>query len=217
LWPQHGARFEEATAERRRRYGEQYPIDRDFLLALSLLFFLTSCQQDMATKGRSIPLEPSTFFKDGRSARPQPEGTVAQGQLHDNTPLYTGMQGSRVSPTFPLEITRKTLERGQNRYNIFCAPCHDQAGTGKGAVIALGFDHGPDSFHTRRLREAPPGYFYNTITNGFGIMNGYAAQIRPEDRWAVVAYVRALQLSQNATVSDLSEQDLQQLEKSGRQ
>jgi mono/diheme cytochrome c family protein len=186
------------------------------LVILPLLLLLSSCQQDMATKGRSTPLEPSTFFKDGRSARPQPEGTVAQGQLHDDTLLYTGMQNSKMSPTFPFAITRATLDRGQDRYNIFCAPCHDKAGTGKGLVIALGFERGPESFHAQRLREAAPGYFYNAISNGFGIMNGYAAQIQPEERWAIVAYVRALQLSQNATASDLSEQDLQQLEKAGR-
>jgi mono/diheme cytochrome c family protein len=187
------------------------------LLLLSLLLLLlSSCQQDMAIKGRSTPLEPSTFFKDGRSARPQPEGTVAQGQLNDDTLLHTGIQNSKPSPTFPFEITRATLVRGQDRYNIFCAPCHDQAGTGKGVVIPLGFERGPESFHSQRMREAAPGHIFNAITNGFGIMNGYAAQIRPEDRWAIVAYVRALQLSQNANVSDLSEQDLQQLEKVGR-
>jgi mono/diheme cytochrome c family protein len=184
--------------------------------ALPLLLLLTSCQQEMATKGRTQPLEPSTFFKDGRSARPQPEGSVAQGQLHENELLYSGMQGSRMSPTFPFAITRATIERGQDRYNIFCAPCHDKAGTGKGVVIPLGFEHGPETFHSPRMREAAPGYFYNVITNGFGIMNNYAAQIRPEDRWAIVAYVRALQLSQNANVSELSEADRQQLEKAGR-
>ena len=186
------------------------------LVILPVLFLLSSCQQDMATKGRSLPLEPSTFFKDGRSARPQPEGTVAQGQLQDDSLLYTGMQNSKMSPTFPFEITRARLERGQDRYNIFCAPCHDRGGTGKGVVIPLGFEHGPESFHVQRLRESAPGYFYNAITNGFGIMNGYAAQIRPEDRWAIVAYIRVLQLSQNANVSDLSEPDLQQLEKAGK-
>ena len=183
---------------------------------LPLLLVLASCQQDMATKGRTLPLESSAFFKDGRSARPQIEGTVAQGQLHDDDLLYSGMQGSRISPTFPFAVTRATIERGQDRYNIFCAPCHDHAGTGKGVVIPFGFEHGPESFHSPRMREAAPGYIYNAITNGFGIMNGYAAQIRPEDRWAIVAYVRALQLSQNANVSELSESDRQQLEKATR-
>src|SRR5688572_21397542 len=116
------------------------------LVMLPLLLLLSSCQQEIATKGRSTPLEPSAFFKDGRSARPQPEGTVAQGQLRDDTLLHTGMQNSKMSPTFPFTITRATLERGQDRYNIFCAPCHDRAGTGKGVVIPLGFERGPESF-----------------------------------------------------------------------
>ena len=182
------------------------------VLLLLAALLLSSCRQEMADTGRFQPMDYNEFFKDGRMARAQPLGTVAQNQLRENEQLYTGMQHSKLSPTFPFEVTEKTLERGRDRFNIFCAPCHDGAGTGHGVAVQRGFEHGPETFHQQRLRDAAPGYFYQAISNGFGLMNGYAAQITPEDRWAVVAYIRALQLSENAVARDLPELDKQKLE-----
>ena len=187
-------------------------MNRRGLRILLPLLLLCSCQQEMANRGRVEPLDYSAFFKDGRMARSQPVGTVARDQLHEDQLLYTGMQNSKLSPTFPFPVTRDTVRRGRERFNIFCAPCHDQAGTGKGLAVQNGFERGPASFHEQRLREAPPGYFYQAISNGFGVMNGYAAQIKPEDRWAIVAYIRALQLSENAAVADLPDADRKRLE-----
>jgi len=166
----------------------------------------------MADQGRVAPLDYSSFFKDGRIARPQPLGTVARTQLHEDSFLHTGMQHSKLSTTFPFPITTDVLKRGQERFDIYCAPCHDRGATGKGLAVQSGFERGPVSFHEQRLRDAAPGYFYQAISNGFGIMNGYAAQIEPNDRWAIVAYIRALQLSEHAVVGDLPEADKQKLE-----
>jgi hypothetical protein len=182
------------------------------MLLILLFLGFSSCRQDMAEQGRLTPMAYSAFFKDGRVARTQPLGTVARTQLHEDAFLYTGMQNSKLSPTFPFPITREIINRGQQRFDIFCAPCHDHAGTGKGLAVQNGFERGPESFHQQRLRDASPGYFYQAISNGFGIMNGYGAQIPPDDRWAIVAYIRALQLSENAAVADLPESDKQKLE-----
>jgi mono/diheme cytochrome c family protein len=182
------------------------------MLLILVVLLLSSCRQEMADTGRFQPMDYNDFFKDGRMARAQPLGTVAQNQLRDNEQLYTGMQHSKLSPTFPFEISEQTLQRGRDRFNIFCAPCHDGAGTGHGVAVQRGFEHGPETFHQQRLRDAAPGYFFQAISNGFGLMNGYAAQIAPEDRWAVVAYIRALQLSENAVAGDLPELDRQKLE-----
>jgi cytochrome c553 len=187
-------------------------LSRKACLLILCLVILPSCRQDMADQGRLTPMGYSAFFKDGRVARPQPLGTVARTQLHEDTLLYTGMQNSRLSPTFPFPVTREIVERGKERYDIFCAPCHDRSGSGKGLAVQNGFERAPESFHQQRLREAPPGYFYQAIGNGFGVMNGYAAQIPPADRWAIVAYIRALQLSQNASTAELPEGDRQKLE-----
>ena len=185
---------------------------RNLGVVILIAAFLTSCRQEMADQGKFAPMDYSTFFKDGRIARPQPTGTVARTQLHEDLFLYTGMQHSKLSPTFPFPITRDVLSRGQQRFNIYCAPCHDQAGTGKGLAVQSGFARGPSSFHDDRLRQAAPGYFYQAISNGFGIMNGYAAQIEPNDRWAIVAYSRALQLSEHAVLTDLPDVDKKSLE-----
>ena len=182
------------------------------VLSMICALLLASCRQEMADTGRIQPMDSSEFFKDGRMARSQPLGTVARNQLRDNEQLYTGMQHSKLSPTFPFEITEPILKRGKERFNIYCAPCHDGAGTGHGIAVQRGFQHGPETFHQQRLRDAAPGYFYQAISNGFGMMNGYAAQISPNDRWAIVAYIRALQLSENAVAKDLPDLDRQKLE-----
>ncbi|MEE8201066.1 MAG: cytochrome c [Candidatus Acidoferrales bacterium] len=168
-------------------------------LAACLLF--AGCRQEMAEQPRADPLEASEFFKDRRSARPKIPGTVARGQLRTDKHLTTGRVNGQPAETFPFPVTRAVLERGQDRFNIFCSPCHGRLGTGDGMVVRRGFRR-PTSFHTERLREAPPGHFFDVITNGFGAMPDYAAQIPAGDRWAIIAYVRGLQLSQHASLAE---------------
>ena len=153
--------------------------------------------QDMAEQPKNRPLSPSDFFTDGRSERPLVENTVARGALVDDN-LFV----PKDSDAFPLPVNRELLERGEERYKIFCSPCHGLQGDGNGTVAMRGMKH-PPSYHQDRLRQATNGYFYDNITNGFGAMYGYSAQIPPRDRWAIIAYVRALQLSRNAKVADL--------------
>jgi mono/diheme cytochrome c family protein len=154
-------------------------------------------KQDMASQPKNLPLSPSDFFEDGRSERPLMENTVARGSIAEDA-LFV----PKDSNVFPLPLDRELLERGQDRYKIFCTPCHGLQGDGYGMVAMRGMKH-PPSFHQDRLRQAPNGYFFDNITNGFGAMYGYSAQIPPRDRWAIIAYVRALQLSRNAKAADL--------------
>ena len=178
---------------------------RQFSVACALggIALLTACRIDMHVQPRQNPLSHSDFFADQRSERPPVEGTVARGQLREDTYFYTGKLGSSPGDYMPFAVTREVLERGRERYNIYCAPCHSRLGDGNGFIPSRGFARKPPSFHDQRLRKAPLGYFYDVITNGFGIMPDYASQIAPQDRWNVVAYVRALQLSQNATQADV--------------
>jgi hypothetical protein len=185
-----------------------FMIMRAVLLTCCLL--LTACQQEMAQQPRYEPLEPSSFFADGRASRPLVPGTVARGHLKTDTHLYAGQVNGKLADTFPFPVTRVMLERGQERYNIYCSPCHGRIGNGEGIVVQRGFQR-PASFHIDRLREAPAGYFFNVITNGFGAMYDYAARVTPEDRWAIIAYIRALQLSQNATLADVPAEERPQL------
>jgi hypothetical protein len=170
------------------------------LMAIALL---SACRIDMHVQPRQNPLSRSDFFSDQRSARPPVEGTVARGQLHEDSYFYTGKTGNNPGDVMPFPVTKVVLERGRERYNIFCAPCHSRVGDGNGFVPSRGFSKQPPSFHIERLQKAPLGYFYDVITEGFGIMPDYASQIPPQDRWNIVAYVRALQLSQNATMADV--------------
>jgi mono/diheme cytochrome c family protein len=157
----------------------------------------------MYDQPKFTPLRPSEFFEDGRSARPLPEGTVARGHLNDDAAFYTG-KGPDGKPldTFPFPVTKEVIVRGQDRYNIYCAPCHDHTGYGNGMIVRRGYRH-PPSYHTDKIRQLANGFIYDVITNGFGAMQDYAAQIPPRDRWAIVAYVRALELSQNASIKDV--------------
>ena len=155
---------------------------------------------------RSEPLEASRVFADGAASRPLVEGTVPRGHLNDDDFLHTGKVGGQPVTEFPFAITRKELDRGENRYNIYCAPCHSRIGDGRGMVVQRGFRQ-PPSFHIDRLRQAAPGYVFDVITNGFGVMPDYRAQITVEDRWAIVAYLKALQLSQHATMADVPESE----------
>jgi cbb3-type cytochrome c oxidase subunit III len=169
------------------------------LCAAMLCVFAGGCQirQDMADQPYNRPLSPSPFFDDGRSERPLLDNTVARGSLADDD-LFV----PKESNAFPLPLTTGLLKRGQERYKIFCSPCHGIQGDGNGMVSMRGMKH-PPSYHDPRLRQVPNGYIYDVITNGFGGMLSYSAQIPPADRWAIIAYVRALQLSRNAPVSDL--------------
>jgi len=164
---------------------------------------LPGCRIDMHVQPRQNPLSRSDFFSDQRSERPPVYGTVARGQLHEDSYFYTGKVGNNPGDAMPFPVTKEVLERGQERFNIFCAPCHSRVGDGNGFVPSRGFSKMPPSFHIARLQKAPLGYFYDVITEGFGIMPDYASQIPPQDRWDIVAYVRALQLSQNATTADV--------------
>jgi Cytochrome C oxidase, cbb3-type, subunit III len=179
----------------------------------ALLVLLPACRQQMADQGRYKPLEASTFFADHRSARPLPDGVIARGFLDDNELFYAGRVNGQPATVFPFPITAAVLARGRERYDIFCSPCHDHVGTGNGMAVRRGFRTRPPTFHMDRLRDAPVGHFFDVITNGFGAMNDYAVQVKPRDRWAIVAYVRALQLSEHATLKELPQQDRQELER----
>jgi mono/diheme cytochrome c family protein len=172
---------------------------RLFIIAAASVLLASGCQirQDMADQPKYKPLTPTTFFDDGRSERPQLENTVARGSLADDALLVP-----KDSNAFPLELTPELLKRGKERYGIFCTPCHGIQGDGNGMVSMRGMKH-PPTYHQDRLRQVPNGYLYDVITNGFGGMLSYSAQIAPRDRWAIIAYLRALQLSRNAPVSEL--------------
>ena len=171
-------------------------------VAAFAFFFSVGCRQDMHDQPKYIPMRDSTFFSDGRSARPIVAGTVARGQLRDDPLLYTGKVNNADATTFPFAIDDTVMARGRGRYDVYCAPCHGLTGVGDGMIVRRGYRR-PPTFHQDRLRDSPPGHFFDVITNGFGAMPDYAAQIRAEDRWAVIAYVRALQLAQHATVADV--------------
>jgi mono/diheme cytochrome c family protein len=173
------------------------------LLAGALLVLsATACRQDMHDQPKYIPLRESTFFNDARSARPLVAGTVARGQLRDDALLYTGKVNGVDAAVFPFSVDEKVMARGQERFDIYCSPCHGRTGQGDGMIVRRGYRR-PPSFHDERLRTSPFGHFYDVIANGFGAMPDYAAQIKVEDRWAIVAYVRALQLAEHATVADV--------------
>jgi mono/diheme cytochrome c family protein len=181
--------------------------------AAALLATLCGCRQEMYDQPRHKPLAKSDFFEDGRAARPLVEGTVARGTLH--LPPAGGMAPASLATTLPVPLSRELVARGRERYGIFCAPCHDATGSGRGMVVRRGY-RPPPSLHIERLRDAPVGHLYDVMTRGLGAMPDYAQQIPPEDRWAIAAYVRALQLSQRATVADLSAEERAKLETGDR-
>ncbi len=174
-------------------------------LLIAVCGFLTGCARlDMQDQPKYKPQRPSEFFADGRSGRPEVEGTIARGNLDEDTALYTGKDEKGVDlEAFPIPVDKALLERGQQRYDIYCAPCHGRIGNGLGMIVRRGFKQ-PPSYHIDRLRTAPVGHFYEVITNGYGAMLNYAAQVPVRDRWAIIAYIRVLQLSQNANASELA-------------
>lgn len=173
------------------------------------LLLSSGCQHGMEVQPRYKPLEPSHFFGDDRSARPLVQGTVARGQLHTDELFYTGMVNRKLADVFPFPVTRDVLERGRERFNIYCSPCHGQLGNGQGMIVQRGF-RPPPSLHLDRLRKAPAGHFFDVMTNGFGVMPSYASRVSPRDRWAIAAYIRALQLSQGASVNEVPEDQRKQ-------
>jgi Cytochrome C oxidase, cbb3-type, subunit III len=191
-------------------------VSRRFRLAGLAAFVLAACglagcRLDMHVQPKYLPLEPSDFFADGRSARQPVAGTVARGELRIDEHLYTGKVDGKDADTFPFPITANDILRGQERYNIYCSPCHDYAGSGRGMIVLRGFPQ-PPSFHIDRLRQAPLGHFFDVMTNGNGSMYSYASRVTPEDRWRITAYIRALQLSENAKIEDVPESDRPNLE-----
>jgi len=174
-----------------------------FALLLSTAALVAAgCRQDMHDAPRYEAYEASASFADGRASRTAPAGTVARGWLRDDEALYTGKVAGQVVDQFPFAIAHADLQRGQQRFNIYCTPCHGKLGDGQGMVVQRGLREAA-SYHQDRLRQEKAGYFYDVITNGFGAMQGYAEQIPVRDRWLIVAYVRALQLSQHASLNDV--------------
>ncbi len=175
--------------------------------SLALLVLVApGCRQDMHDQPKYQPLEHSDFFKDGRASRPRIAGTVARGRRDDDALLVSGKNDGALSEVFPTPVTQATLQRGRQRFDIYCSPCHDRVGTGQGMIVERGYKR-PTSFHDERLRGMPPGYFFDVMTNGFGVMPSYAAQVPVADRWAIAAYIRALQLSQHATLAEVPEKE----------
>ena len=181
--------------------------------AVLLLIGTAGCElrQAMYNQEKYEPLEASAFFADGMSFRPQVEGSVARGQLMLDEHFYQGTIQGQLAETLPVPVDRPLLARGRERYDIFCAPCHDRTGAGNGLIVQRGLKQ-PPSFHQERLREAPVGHLYDVITNGFGVMYSYASRIPVADRWAIVAYLKVLQLSQNLEFDQLPAEDQRQLQ-----
>jgi mono/diheme cytochrome c family protein len=183
-------------------------------LVTALLFavFSASCRQDMQDQPKYKPLAPSRFFSDGKSARQLVEGTAPYSPEGKATPPMADL--SKMT-TLPFALTPQVMDRGQERFNIYCSPCHGRLGYGNGMVVQRGF-RAPPSYHIDRLRQAPLGHFYDVMTNGFGAMQSYADKVAPDDRWAVAAYIRALQLSQHATINDAPPEERAKLQSGGQ-
>jgi len=172
------------------------------LLAIAGAVLLTACRQDMHNQPKYRGLRASMFFADGSSARPLVEGTIARGTLQTDEAFFTGKNGTAVVTELPFPVDAAVLDRGEERFNIYCTPCHDRTGSGRGMVVQRGYRQ-PPSFHIDRLRNVEIGHFFDVMTNGFGAMPDYRAQVSPRDRWNIAAYIRALQLSQHAAAADV--------------
>jgi hypothetical protein len=183
--------------------------------ALAAGVLLAGCRQDMQDQPKFKPYAKSDFYADQRSARPLVDGTIARGHLNEDVFLVTGKIGGKPVDAFPFEVTRAVMDRGRERYDVFCAPCHSRTGMGDGMIVRRGYRK-PPTFHQDRLRQAAPGYVFDVITNGFGAMPDYAAQIPVNDRWAIVAYLRALQRSQQSPVTGVPAAERARLDASGK-
>ena len=170
---------------------------------LTVVAVIAGCHRDMRDQPRYETLEASALFTNGQSARPAPKGTIARGRLIDDEPFYTGKSADgQFIQHVPLTLARDLLTRGQERFNIYCSPCHGRTGAGDGMIVRRGFRQ-PPNYTIERLRSAPAGHFFDVMTRGFGAMPAYGPQISPRDRWAIVAYLRVLQISQHATMDDV--------------
>ena len=188
---------------------------RMFQVLSSLAFialFCASCRQDMQDQPKYKPLAVSRFFSDGKSARQLVDGTMVYNPDGKAPPPESEVS---KATTLPFELTSQVMDRGQGRFNIYCTPCHGRLGYGDGMVVQRGF-RAPPSYHIERLRQAPIGHFYDVMTNGIGAMPIYADKVTPEDRWAIAAYIRALQLSQRATLNDAPQAERSRLEQEGQ-
>jgi mono/diheme cytochrome c family protein len=193
-----GARRSDFRMSRLRGSASPWPT-----LVITIAACLASaCRQDMHDQPKYVPLRQSSFFGDERSARPLVAGTVPRGALHDDVLLETGRIGSADADVFPFPVDAPLLARGRERYEIYCAPCHGRTGSGDGMIVRRGFRR-PESYHTDRLRSAPVGHFVDVMASGFGAMADFADKVNARDRWAIAAYIRALQLSEHATVADV--------------
>lgn len=181
-----------------------------FLLVLAGGLLSAGCHTDMWRQPRSEPLDPSEFFADGQANRPLVPGTIARDHLRLDNTFYTGAKDGKWVTELPMPLTKELLARGQERFQIYCTPCHGQLGDGNGMIAkrGLALRRPVGNYHTERLRNMPIGHFYDVITNGYGAMYSYAARVEPQDRWAIAAYIRALQLSQNAAPEDADASEL---------
>jgi mono/diheme cytochrome c family protein len=178
------------------------------------LFLFNACRQDMADQPAYRPLQESTFFADGLASRPLIEGTVARGQLRDDKHLYTGKKDGQLVTTFPFPIDKEVVKRGQERFNIYCAPCHGQTGAGNGMIVQRGFKKAA-SYYDTEIRNKPVGHYFDVITNGLGAMAGYSAQVNVRDRWAIISYIRALQETQSGNANPIPVETITDFSPSG--
>jgi mono/diheme cytochrome c family protein len=187
-------------------------IDKPYNLFVAVMVLaFVGCHDDMYNQARYEPLEPSDFFDDGRASRPIVPGTVQFGAQPSDDVLFTGRNGGELATDLPMKLTETLLQRGRERFNIYCSVCHARTGDGNGMIVQRGYRQ-PPTFHSDRLRGVPVGHFFDVMTNGFGAMPAYSLQVKPEDRWAIAAYIRALQLSQNAMGEDMPADIRTQLE-----
>jgi mono/diheme cytochrome c family protein len=207
-WPTPAKKWNKET--RRLR-----PIQPRHLLIVFAVFALPGCDMlDMYDEPRFEPLESSTFFDDGASARPLVAGTVARGDLREDEALYTGKIDGKLVNDLPIDLDRAVLDRGQERFNIYCSPCHGRLGDGNGMIVRRGFRRPPSFVGTERLLNAPVGHYFDVISNGFGAMPSYASRVEPHDRWKIAAYIRALQRSQNGSLDDVPDSERNQIAES---
>lgn len=191
-----------SKSERSRSASWSLGFGAYLVLGAWCLGFFTACRPDMANQPKAKPLSHSDFFSDETTARQPPAHTVGWHDAHNDSAFYTGLTNGAYVTQMPVKLTSDLLTRGRERFDAMCAECHDRTGSGSGMIVQRGFPQ-PPSFHVDRLRNAPIGHFYDVITNGYGVMSSYAARVEPNDRWAIAAYLRALQLSHNANLSDV--------------
>ncbi|MBS1702294.1 MAG: cytochrome c [Armatimonadetes bacterium] len=176
---------------------------------------VVGCNTDMWVQNKTMPHSESSFFADGSGQRPLVPGTIPRGYLREDGAFYTGIENGKWVDKIPLAVTKELIDRGHDRFDIYCTPCHGRLGDGQGMIAQRGFQlqRPVGNYHTDRLRAMPVGHFYDVITNGYGAMYSYASRVEPQDRWAIVAYIRVLQLAHHAPVSELNDNDKAELNK----